>query len=583
MGDSTATPLRSAARSRVSRLQIRSVAPGRGPVGTAVKITGSDFAAGDIVEFGGVRAQQARVNKAGTTIAAAVPAFAPSGLVTVIDPAGLQASSPHKFAITRGLAAVPARQRPGADSTIEGSALKPDSRITVTLDGKPILILHTNHRGDFAARWRVPDRQAPGKYLIFVRGYRVPKRVAAGARMIPAVPIQYLSPIIFTVLSPSSPWPQYGQDSAHTGADPYELFLPKSHIAGGLKVHVLLPLGGTIVGATSVSGGLAFTVTNSGHTAVLYAVNLVTRKVKWSSVSFGPSTSAPAVSGNRVYVASEDKHVYSFPTSCSTPCSPDWISQAAGGAFLASSPDVYNGDVLVGAQDGSVYDYPANCSYHCSPNWVSQATGGPIDGSPAADNGSVYAGSYDGRLYAYPVSCSTRCKPSWVSQPTGGPILGSTAAGNSTVFVASSGGNEGKLYAFPEQCTSPCSPTWVSTPMSPYTSDATPAIANSNVYVGEGESVYGYPESCSYPCSPSWQTQAQPYVLEGAPAIANGVLFINSPVVTGGGGLLYAFDTTCGPACAPIWTSPGWSLDSEPSISGDVFVGRNNGNLYGFG
>ena len=550
-----------------SSLSIRGFSPSSGPVGRSVKITGSGFLKGDVVEFGGTRATKVSVAAGGNSITTAVPAFAPSGPITVIDPVGIAARSKAPFRVTRGIFATPRRVWPGLPTTIEGSDFPADTSVKITANGSPLLHAESNRDGDFAVRYVVPTRKRPQLITLSVLDFvKVP-------------------PIHLVILAD---WPQFHHDPNHSGLDPFDFFLTKSHVTSGLKPLLALPLG-TTSSEVAVSEGLAWVVSSNGKTGSnLFEINLTTKKIAWESVTIGwNGDSTPAVAGGVVYVGTSDDHVYAFPTSCSTPCQPTWTSQTAGGKFVGS-PTVYNGDVYIGASDSRVYAYPATCSATCTPLWVSKATGGPIYDSPAIAGDTLYVGSNDDKLYAFPVLCSTPCAAQWISQPTGGAMEeASPALDGSTVFTGSS---DGKLYAFPTKCMTPCAPTWVSTPMDGPVS-GTPSVYGGRVYVGGGRVVYGYPETCSYPCSPVWKTEAAPTVYQ-SPELADGVLYINDIPFDSSGGLiggrLSAFDTTdtaCSPSCAPIWQSPaGLTLGyADAAVAGSVFITASDGKLYSFG
>ncbi len=546
-----------------SNLGIFEFSPAQGQVGTAVSINGTGFIPGDTVYFAGILAKGVKVNKAGTLIRTSVP-LASTGPITVVDPSGASAQSASAFDVTQGLFVTPRYPYPGQRITIEGTAFHPDSGVTITLDEMSIDQSPTDSNGNFSVVYHLPNATKPGTNTLGV--LRFPDQL---------------------VLYVSSPWPQFGNNSDHTSADPFELFLTESHVAAGLKDNLLLPIG-NVGSPVAVATGVAYVVVNTGSSATLQAVNLTTKKVMWSSTSFGPSTSGPAVAANRVFVASYDGHVYAFATTCSSsPCGPVWTSVAAdGGAqFVASSPTVYNGEVFVAATNGELYAYQASCSASCSPTWKTAASGEAIYGSPAVDGvngGTVFVGSNTHVMYAYPVSCSTPCKPEWTST-TGGDIQGSATVENGMVFAES---GDGKLYAYSAKCASACLPTWVSTPLAAGSS-VTPAAVGGRVYVAGGNTLYGFPETCSDPCSPVWQTKAEADGAFGGPiAIANGVLFALAPATTGLSGVLDAFDTTngsCTPNCTPIWqVGSGFSLKFGPIVSGLVFFSNGN-NLYGFG
>jgi outer membrane protein assembly factor BamB len=83
----------------------------------------------------------------------------------------------------------------------------------------------------------------------------------------------------------------------------------------------------------------------------LLAVDLKSQQKQWSFKTQGPVSSSPAVTGNAVYVGSEDGRLYAI-------------------------------DMATGTE---LWDFP---------------TGGEITSSPAVADGTVYIGSHDGKLYA---------------------------------------------------------------------------------------------------------------------------------------------------------------------------------------
>lgn len=78
--------------------KITGIAPGSGPVGSQVTISGSGLIGTSLVKFGGVKATSYTVNS-GTTIIATVPAGAITGKISVKTPGG-SASSPATFTVT---------------------------------------------------------------------------------------------------------------------------------------------------------------------------------------------------------------------------------------------------------------------------------------------------------------------------------------------------------------------------------------------------------------------------------------------------------------------------------------------------
>ena len=258
--------------------------PQSGPVGTKVQITGSGFTGGDSVQFGGVRASQVKVNVAGTKITSVVPAFAPSGPIRVTDPTGLAGQSPGAFTVTPGITAVPARQWPGLITTIEGSGLAPQTSVTLTINGAPFMQADTDVNGDFAVRYQVPANESPQVLTMGVANYA-------------------LAPFPFLVLST---WPQFQHDTTHTGTDPFDFFLSKSHIQSGLKQQMALTLGTSYVRGSAITSGMAYVSRYNYKTdqSFVSAVNLTTKKVWWTSIPLGGGVTTPAVAAGQVYVGS---------------------------------------------------------------------------------------------------------------------------------------------------------------------------------------------------------------------------------------------------------------------------------------
>jgi outer membrane protein assembly factor BamB len=261
------------------------------------------------------------------------------------------------------------------------------------------------------------------------------------------------------------------------------------------------------------------------------------------------------VSGNVVYVGSEDHKLYAF---------------AAGGCGRSS----------------------------CAPLWTGN-TGGEIDSSPAVANGLVYVGSQDGKLYAFSAAgCHVVfCKPVWTAQ-AGASIFGSSpAVSNGQVYIASfsePNWNDSKLYVFNASgCGAPtCQPLW-SAPAGDFVMSS-PAVANGRVYIGSGDDLmYVFDANgCHAPtCNFLWRGEAigAQAALISSPAVANGVVYVGE-----NNGMVEVFDANgCGDSiCLPLTqlrTNNEQIVSSSPAVvNGSVYVGSADqfsppiGRLYVF-
>jgi hypothetical protein len=104
---------------------ISSFSPKSGPIGTAVRISGSGFAGATAVRFNGVAAASFTVNAQGTRIDTKVPTGATTGKITVTTPGGT-ATSATNFTVTIPAPTIsgfsPTSGRTGTAVTITGTA-----------------------------------------------------------------------------------------------------------------------------------------------------------------------------------------------------------------------------------------------------------------------------------------------------------------------------------------------------------------------------------------------------------------------------------------------------------------------------
>jgi len=155
------------------------------------------------------------------------------------------------------------------------------------------------------------------------------------------------------------------------------------------------PVNGTIVNTPAVSGGRVYVATDT----TLYAFNATDGTELWN-VSFSGTMSTPAIAGEMLYIGSKDGKLYSFNASTGQEVwnytairSPSaWDSIKSSPAFADNvvyfATNEANGKVIaLNASDGTlIWEYEVN-QY--------------IMSSPFVYNGKLYIGADDGNLYIF--------------------------------------------------------------------------------------------------------------------------------------------------------------------------------------
>lgn len=485
VGIAVASASTSAAAARPA-LSMSGFSPTSGAVGTSVKISGSGFRTNDIVRFNGIAARSSTANAGGTTLTAAVPAFAGSGPITVTDPGTGQVTQlpGTAFQVTRGLSA-PARAWPGASIVVSGSALTPDARDGLRLGSRSVGTAVTNSAGDFQLGVTVPWDATPGNARLVVLDH--------GGD---------LARIISILVS----WPQERHDEAGTGDDPVETTITAAN-APSLSQHwavdcctssgvaiadgmAFMGLKGEICGGFSgfaeiyadrlSNGAQAWQFKTSYYDEIsatpavangvvydtdfygtLFALDATTGIEKWAS-NVGLSPGVPTIADGLVFVQSQGT-LSALDASTAALVWSHQFSPTATGPTPAVVPGASNAgdEVIAGEADGNTYAYRASTG---SLVWSK-----PGSGRPVGDGGAVYIASADGTLYARNAQTGALL---W-KRATGGAVYAPAVAG-SRVFVTSAGGGIEALKA------SDGSVVW-SQPIHPSTS---PSVANGVVFFG---------------------------------------------------------------------------------------------------
>ena len=357
---------------------------------------------------------------------------------------------------------------------------------------------------------------------------------------------------------------------------------------------------------------------SSGHTgfnateSMISASNVSTLTEAYiGSLSGIPSS--PVVAGGTVYVETDSK-LYAFPaegtSSCpGSPrhCQPLWTASTpgGGGGVAGGAPAVANGIVYVQTGSGiNAYDAAgsSNCSGTpkvCQPLWEYFNA----NSSPTVFNGVVYAASGSGNdaVAGFDAAGNQNCtgtpkvcQPIWTGTGSGSTASASTpAVVNGVVYVA----NSTSLLAFDgtgkTDCSGTptvCSPLW-SAPTGTTSEIATPAVDSGIAYIVNDSTLtlYAFDATGTINCAGSPKTCAPLWTASGvggAPAIANGKVYVDG-IVDGTGGI-DAFNTTptsnCSGSpvvCTPLWsyTAPNFSAFGAPVVANGVLYSTDaNGN-----
>lgn len=153
--------------------------------------------------------------------------------------------------------------------------------------------------------------------------------------------------------------------------------------------------GGGIHGAPALSGNAVYVGSNDMH---LYAMDKTSGKPIWKFRSGGAIKSDPAIAGNKVIFASADGNIYAVGKDKGDLL---WTFRTNGEQtydlwdYYHSSPVAHENMIYAGSGDSSVYAIDA----HSGKMVWRFKTGGVVHASPVVRDGRIFIGSYDGYFY----------------------------------------------------------------------------------------------------------------------------------------------------------------------------------------
>jgi hypothetical protein len=327
-----------------NRLSMSSFSPAKGPVGTAVTLSGSGFVASDLVAFNGTKATVAAVNAVGTKLATSVPALATTGLITVTDPAtGQRVDLPNSpFTVTKGIFATPNQVWAGGRFTLEGSGLTPGHTDPVRIETTTIVKARINAKGDFKIGVSVP--------------WDEPSRIAR-------LSVDDSAGSVITILYILGSWPMYRHDPQHTGVDTYETSLSVNSVPALKQLWMKeTDPSGNFAMIPSVANGLVYEGVDEPDFFNLDAFTTDGTKMPWSTgFPYSSLEAEPAVTnGNLYYAAAEAISPFNASVNAATGTQNWGYGIAMINSDFPSAPNVVGGRLFVGEPDGSLYAFNAS-------------------------------------------------------------------------------------------------------------------------------------------------------------------------------------------------------------------------------
>jgi len=276
-----------------------------------------------------------------------------------------------------------------------------------------------------------------------------------------------------------------------------------------------------------------------------------TTNKKWNITTGGAVGSSPVISGDKLYIGSNDGKIYAVNASNGWP-----VWNVTIGTNIESTPAVADGIVYIGSWDKNVYALDATSGGSV---WT-YTTGDYITSSPALANGIVYIGSNDGKIYALNATTGV---PYWIYD-TLSTIGSSPAVSNGIVYVGSGTSAMNALNATTGAV------VWRNTSLAGQVISS-PAIANGAVFFGSYNNKFYSMEAVTG--SPLWEYTTSGNV-DSSPAVSDNIVYVGSDDKN-----LYALGAVNG---TKLWSyTTGGTIKSAPAVAnGRVYVGSNDKALY---
>jgi outer membrane protein assembly factor BamB len=206
-------------------------------------------------------------------------------------------------------------------------------------------------------------------------------------------------------------WACFQHDPQHTGRTPHELKLP-------FKMLWEKEIGWSTSQAIAVAGRLYL----GRWQGDVLCLDQKRGDTLWTFATEGPVRFSAAVADGRIFIGSEDQHIYCLSTEGKLL----WKHRTGGGIW--SSPVVAEGRVFCGSKDGRLYALNSNDG---TVAW-SYDLGSVIWSSPAYHDGKVFCGAKLGRFVALE---ATSGRELWTFQTEGWLVNNSPTVAGGRVFI----------------------------------------------------------------------------------------------------------------------------------------------------
>ena len=356
--------------------------------------------------------------------------------------------------------------------------------------------------------------------------------------------------------SPQDDWPMFRHDLGHTGVTSSAGPIESTELWRFAEGH----FDGYFIGSSAaVVNDIVYVGSNYNQVehrgGNVYAFDAYTGAKLWNYSLNKPVYSSPAVIDNLVVFGSEDGSVYALNAVTGAK---KWAFPTEGA--VNSSPVITNGVVYIGSKDGNLYAINSSTGKGM---W-NYRTGNSILSSPAVNDEVVYVGSQDHNVYA--INTNTGMKI-W-NYTLGGPVDSSPSIANNTIYVGSNWGAFDNVYALN---ISTGSKIWSFKTFNGEEKGVTssPAVDDSRVFIGaQGGGLYALDASSG---AQLWNRDEY-FILHSSPAVAGGVVYINSDALNASTG-------------ETIWSFPTGNLvNASPVVSdGVVYIASQDGYFYAIG
>ena len=312
---------------------------------------------------------------------------------------------------------------------------------------------------------------------------------------------------------------------------------------------------GAVKSSAAIVGNRVFIGSNDRH---LYALDFASGKMLWLFTNSEPIESSPLVLNDTVFVGSSDANLYALNAT-----NGKVLWKFATGEKIVSAPNWFvNGNktnILVGS-----YDFRLYCldSITGQSNWVFE-TGNYINGSPSISDGLTTFGGCDGVLYSVSLTNGSLA----YSNDIGAPIAASVAMASGRAYF---GHYENKFLCVDIKAGSNA---WTfSGRQFPYFSS--PAVTRDLVLFGGRDKQLHCVKRGDGSREWSFATRGK---VDSSPVVCG-----DKVVVGSNDGRLYVVQLSDG---KELWSYEiGQPIDSSPAVSGGrIVIGCDDGSVYCFG